>query len=193
MNKLWGVFIFAVGAAVGSVVTWKIVKTKYERIAQEEIDSVKEAFSKRTNSDDTNAKDEKDHNDDDDDDDEYFVKVDDDNEYSKMVKNLGCSYNAEKKKGGGTTNKPYVITPDEFGDIYEYDTITLHYFADKVLADEDDEIITNVDEIIGRDSLTHFGEYEPDSVYVRNDEMKADYEILLDLRNYYDEPPYQVE
>ena len=90
-------------------------------------------------------------------------------------------------------NKPYVITPDEFGDIYEYDTITLHYFADKVLADEDDEIITNVDEIIGRDSLTHFGEYEPDSVYVRNDEMKADYEILLDLRNYYDEPPYQVE
>lgn len=193
MNKLWGVFIFAAGAAVGSVVTWKIVKTKYERIAQEEIDSVKEAFSQRTNSDDTNAKDEKDHDDDDDDDDEYFVKVDDDNEYSKMVKNLGCSYNAEKKKGGGTTNKPYVIAPDEFGDIYEYDTITLHYFADKVLADEDDEIITNVDEIIGRDSLTHFGEYEPDSVYVRNDEMKADYEILLDLRNYYDEPPYQVE
>ena len=39
--------IFATGAAIGSVVTWKIVKTKYEQIAQEEIDSVKEVYSKR--------------------------------------------------------------------------------------------------------------------------------------------------
>ena len=192
MNKLLGVFIFAAGAAVGSVVTWKLLKTKYERIAQEEIDSVKEAFSQRANSDDTNAKDKKDHNDDDD---EYFVKVDDDNEYSKMVKNLGYSYNSEKKKGGGTVKRPYVITPDEFGEIYEYDTISLRYYADKVLTDEDDVVITNVDEIIGEDSLTHFGEYEDDSVFVRNDEMKADYEILLDLRKYYDinEPPHQVD
>ena len=40
MNKLWGVFIFAAGAAIGSVVTWKIVKRKYERRAQEEIEWV---------------------------------------------------------------------------------------------------------------------------------------------------------
>ena len=39
--------IFFLGAGVGSLVTWKIVKTKYEQIAQEEIDSVKEVFSKR--------------------------------------------------------------------------------------------------------------------------------------------------
>ena len=74
-------------------------------------------------------------------------------------------------------------------------TISLRYYGDKVLTDEDDVIITNVDEIIGEDSLTHFGEYEDDSVFVRNDEMKADYEILLDLRKYYDinEPPRQVD
>ena len=39
------VLIFAAGAAVGSVVTWKICKNKYETLAQEEIDSVKEVFS----------------------------------------------------------------------------------------------------------------------------------------------------
>ena len=39
--------IFATGAVIGSVVTWKIIKTKYEQIAQEEIDSVKEVFSKK--------------------------------------------------------------------------------------------------------------------------------------------------
>lgn len=191
MNKLWGVFIFVAGAAVGSVVTWKLVKTKYERIAQEEIDSVKEAFSQRVNSDDNDIKNDTEKDKTADDDEEYFVRVND----------LGytCSsvpyVNEVKKKGGGTVKRPYVITPDEFGEIYEYDTISLRYYADKVLTDEDDVIITNVDEIIGEDSLTHFGEYEDDSVFVRNDEMKADYEILLDLRKYYDinEPPRQVD
>ena len=44
LNK---VFIFAAGAIIGSVVTWKIVKTKYEQIANEEIESVKERFRNR--------------------------------------------------------------------------------------------------------------------------------------------------
>lgn len=38
-------FLFAAGAAIGSVVTWKLVKTKYEQIAQEEIDSVKDEYA----------------------------------------------------------------------------------------------------------------------------------------------------
>ena len=38
-------FLFTAGAAIGSVVTWKLVKTKYEQIAQEEIDSVKEEYA----------------------------------------------------------------------------------------------------------------------------------------------------
>ena len=42
--------IFAVGAAIGSAVTWKFVKTKYERIADEEIASVKERYSQRAES-----------------------------------------------------------------------------------------------------------------------------------------------
>ena len=49
MNKtiLSNVGMFVAGVAIGSLATWKLVKTKYEQIAQEEIDSVKEAFSKR--------------------------------------------------------------------------------------------------------------------------------------------------
>ena len=38
---------FVAGAAAGSAITWKLLKTKYEKIAQEEIDSVKEVFSRR--------------------------------------------------------------------------------------------------------------------------------------------------
>ena len=41
-----------------------------------------------------------------------------------------------------------------------------------------------IEETIGKSSLTRFGEYEPDSVFVRNDRLKCDYEILLDERSY---------
>ena len=42
----------------------------------------------------------------------------------------------------------------------------------------------DVENTIGIDSLNHFGEYEEDSVFVRNDIKKCDYEILLDESNY---------
>ena len=40
------VFIFVAGAAIGSVVTLKFLEEKYRRIADEEIESVKETFKK---------------------------------------------------------------------------------------------------------------------------------------------------
>ncbi len=48
------------------------------------------------------------------------------------------------------------------------------------------DIVDDIEETVGIDSLTHFGEYEDDSVFVRNDERKCDYEILLDHRDYED-------
>ena len=90
--------------------------------------------------------------------------------------------------------EPYVISPEEFGEMYDYEKISLTYFADGVLADDADEAIEDVDEIVGSDALNHFGEYEDDSVYVRDDRKMVDYEILLDTRNYEDfiakEKPY---
>ena len=43
-DTLSKVLIFVAGAAVGSVVTWRLVETKYKKIADEEIKSVKEVF-----------------------------------------------------------------------------------------------------------------------------------------------------
>ena len=57
---------------------------------------------------------------------------------------------------------------------------TLIYYADNVLTDEDDNPITSLEmeEMIGIDALDHFGEYEDDSVYVRDENNEIDYEIL---------------
>lgn len=45
-NTLVKAVIFVAGAAIGSAVTWKCVKTKYEQIAKDEIDSVKEEYGR---------------------------------------------------------------------------------------------------------------------------------------------------
>ena len=171
--------IFAVGAAIGSAVTWYFTKIKYERIAQEEIDSVKEVFSKhKTISEDT-----------------VDTKIENPEmtEYKSIVQN----YTSENEEEGEpeTMDKPYVISPDEFGDS-DYEIISLTYYADKVLTDETGDIVDDVEDLVGYDSLNHFGEYEEDSVFVRNDALSTDYEILLDPRNYSDIaniPPHLVD
>ena len=92
--------------------------------------------------------------------------------------------------------KPYVISPEEFGEFEDYERISLSYYADQVLADEDDEKVDDADNVVGLESLTHFGEFEDDSVFVRNDRLKCDYEILLDQRTYSDvmkQRPHQME
>lgn len=181
MSKFSNVIIFAVGAAVGSAVTWKLLKTKYEQIAQEEIDSVKEAFSKRFTPEDSNGPQESG---------ESQMTL---NEYSEKLKEMKYANDlamAEKEKKGAiidmNKNEPYVISPEEFGELDDYDAISLNYYADGVLTDDWDNVIEDVDDMVGLDSLNHFGEYEDDSVFVRNERDKADYEILLDTRNFAD-------
>ena len=82
-------------------------------------------------------------------------------------------------------DKPYIITPEEFSDS-DYNTETLSYWADGVVTDIDNERLTDdqIEDLIGEDSLSHFGEYEDDSVFVRNDRLRTDYEILADTRRY---------
>ena len=177
--NLNNIVIFTVGAAIGSVVTWKLVKTKYEQIAKEEIESVKAVFSKRDPSTITPDKNV-----------EGSINIavgelkEDQEEYFRTLDE--CNYkNYSEAKEVADLNKPYVIAPEEFGEC-EYETVSLTYYKDGVLTDDQNYIVEDVDFVIGRDSLNHFGEYEDDSVFVRNDELKADYEILLDLRNYSD-------
>lgn len=81
-------------------------------------------------------------------------------------------------------NRPYVISPDEFGECLEYEQITLTYYADDVLADDRDEIVDR--RVVGLDALSHIGDYEPDAVHIRNDILKTEYEILVDHRKYSD-------
>lgn len=187
---------FIIGAASGATVAWYLLKDKYETLAQEEIDSVKEVFARR----EQEMKDE-------------TVKRNvaegikdsdrtkpDLKEYAEQLKKNGYTrYSDLSADDGGVSDKqtkPYVIPPEQFGDNEEHEQISLTYYADGVLADENDEVIEDVEDAVGIDSLNHFGEYDDDSVFVRNDARKCDYEILLDQRTYSEvaeEMPHRME
>lgn len=198
--KFTNVLMFAVGAAIGSAVTWKVVKTKYERIAQEEIESVKEAFEDRLTNlqeqvDDYATLDESEEwadragrvswdelEDLDEDEEEEAEDAPDDalNEYARLIDQY------TKKEGGAEhmAKEPYVIAPYDFGEIDGYSQISLTYYSDGILEDEDGDIVKDADELLGVGSLNTFGEYEDDSVFVRNEFLKTDFEILKDYRTY---------
>ena len=184
MNKgLVGTLAFVIGAAAGSLVTWKIVKTKYEQLAREEIEEVREYYATKDKEDmildldalsleateRTSVE---------------PAKADGRTEYSSIASLY--STNDEGGEKPVSRREPYVISPAEFGEDDNYETITLIYYNDGVLADHDNNRIEDIEACIGYEALNHFGEYEDDSVYVRNDDTMMDYEVLLDESNYAD-------
>ena len=80
--------------------------------------------------------------------------------------------------------EPYVIAPYDFGELDGYSQIELTYYLDGILEDDEYHIVTDADELIGPKALTTFGEYEEDSVFVRNDYLRTDFQILKDYRTY---------
>lgn len=183
MSRSTNFILFVFGAAVGSAATWLYAKKKYAQLAQEEIDSVKKVFSNRYGK--TTVKESE--------------SVQQENEYAARIHGNGYMNYSDAEnttEAKRTVRKPtervgkdyfaYVITPEEFGEFDEYEKISLTYYDDQILADENADIVEDIEETVGIESLTHFGEYEDDSVFVRNDIRKCDYEILLDHRNYSD-------
>ena len=177
---LSNIFMFAAGAAIGTVVTWKLVKTKYEQIANEEIEEIREYYRSKNESSvergkraDSNPVD------------EYAgesERIDAVTYLKEKIDKLG--YNPAF--GGEETSakeglEPHVIPPEYFGD-QGYDTISLTLYADGVLTDDQENIIEDADEMLGEGSLDRFGEFEDDALHVRDDNKRIDYEILGDSR-----------
>lgn len=185
-RTLSNVLLFAAGVAVGSVATWRYFKTRYElveeTIDEEEIDDpIEESEDKSVN--DRFSEDAED-----------IAKVKSKlnkkpplKEYVEMVKQLSYS-DAEMSdtEEGEDLYEPFIIRPEEYGELHAYDTLSLTYYADGVLTDDLDNRIEDVESLVPADFAEHFGEYEDDSVFVRNDNRECDYEILRDLRNFAD-------
>lgn len=178
-DSLSKVLTFVTGASIGSVVTYKLLKTKYDKLIQEEIDSVKEAFSRDIPDGSVEGKDIESNGWSEANRKDYLETAKDvirQNAYvTESNKKEEKGEEVEKVEG----NTPYIISPAEFGEC-DYGVISLDYYTDGVIVDNRGDIIENVNELLGDDFAAHFGDYEedPDTVYVRNDGLEIDYEIL---------------
>ena len=179
-----GLCSFICGAAIGAATTWfiskKILSDKYAKIAQEEIDSVKEHFTvPKVAKKETEKNDEKKE--------ESQAKPSSKPtlaDYAKKVKAYTNYSDVEKEeKNADKKVSPYVISPDEYGEDEEYDQKELTYYADGILADEDDTIL-DADEVLGDGSIDHMGEFEDDVLHVKSESNKMYYEVLVDERSY---------
>lgn len=171
MNKgINNFIIFTAGVVIGTLAASRYFKEKYEKISKEEIESVKEVYKKKEEQFKTVPKE---------------VEVNKDtkvNEYKNIVYKYDKGESEMRDEIG-----PYVILPEEF-DEEGYETISLTYYADGVLADEQNFPIEDIEDTVGNEALNSFGKYEDDSVYVRDDDKGIDYEILLDIRKYSELP-----
>lgn len=180
MNKgVQFIFAFSLGGAVGAVAAWKILKARYERKINDEIDAFIEEYTGRNQRyEGPQQSDEVEPTEEDEEDPEQI-------EYEETI--VSNSYAVredvqEMKESRG--KKPYVIAPERFGELDGYDVESLNYYADGVLTDDWDNVIDDVEGVVGRASLETFGQYEDDSVFVRNERLKTDYEILRDNRTF---------
>ena len=211
MKLFKGLCIFGAGVIAGAFVAARAVKEKYQQEAEEEIAEMREYYRElkkestkvETAEDDTKEESKEEPKDD-------FKPIEELEEAEEIIKDRGyinyTHYNdtdikENNKEEQVDENEIYIIDPEEYGgENGEYDTATLTYFKDGVLADEVDEIVPyNI--IGGEENLQPFKDY-PDcnAVYVRDDNIMVDYEILRDPYQYDeykmdfsdDRPPHQL-
>ena len=194
MNRtLSNVLLFATGAVVGSLVTWRIFKSRYEIVddVEEKIDETED----ESEEEDPEVLESK-----------MNYKKPPLKDYVKMVETYGYKPKthmeeveeelANGEQGDEDVYEPFIIRPEEYGELHAYETLSLNYYADGVLTDDLDNPIEDVESLVPADFADHFGEYDDNAVFVRNDNLECDYEILRDLRKFTDvvgEDPYPTE
>lgn len=184
------IFIFLLGAATGSVVTYKLVEKKFKDIADEEIESVKERFKNK----------EKDL--------EQSKEVNEYKEYKNIIKEYstnaaeGFSKTGTKleglkkpdldkmvniknlvnksiaKKDEESKKEPNIeiISEEDFGDTEGYDEAYWILYNNNILVDDFNKVVDNREIYIG--DFTKELQDDQETIFIRNNDTCIDYEIL---------------
>lgn len=186
-STLYSIVSFVGGATISGLATWFLTKKKYEKIAQDEIDSVKARFTiprepkveelpVTTEKESKPKKSKKKEA-------EKALNKPDLDTLSKTIKdekyvNYSNVPELEPKK-----DDIRVITPNDFGEKEDYDQVNLTLYADGILARDDGDVIVEAKDIIG-DALEYMGKFEDDAVHACNFTKGIYYEVLVDNRKY---------
>lgn len=108
-------------------------------------------------------------------------------------KKVATNYNTRSDIGSEVSpikvnNEPYLISIDEFSeDDSGNEKITVFYYKkDAVLTDEDEEVIEDVEEVLGKEAIECFNIPGYEVIYVRNNRIEIDYEVVIQDKSYFD-------
>jgi hypothetical protein len=189
-NRLSLLAISSLSAVIGYYIGNRIARKKYEHLADREVESLKRFYESRKKIDcgiekPLNAEQE-----------ETTAAVpvqttdaEKYNSYGKPYRNddvperIAGTPNGPQilKKEEVDTTKPYVITPEEFRDS-NYEARSLLFTHDKVLLDEDYNVIDNIGLVGGFPNLNQIGKYAKSLVHIRVEKDCIDYEVIADER-----------
>lgn len=110
-------------------------------------------------------------------------------EYEKVLEKENYSNISEQKKPKKQKkplNKPHCITPEQFNLEADFTKVTLDYWAGN-------KVFTNIEGGIEDEAgiwvdisanIERFGDYEDELLFVRNDQMNTDYEVMYHEESY---------
>lgn len=174
------VVIFSVGVGVGVAASMTYFDKKYQKLADEEIESCRQAFSKPkvifTEKDIVK-------------DPEKHVEIDPlgSNVYSSSVQletKAYSDYYAPKKVEEAQTlspkeDEPFDISVDEYEEDTEFMKVTLNlYLSDGALVYEETEELADEGSTVGQENLDDFSRTSFSSAYFRNPKNNIDYEVI---------------
>lgn len=213
--KLRDVIIFVAGAAVGGAVAAKLVSKKYEKIIDDEIESVKEAFKEQKNAIIDEYEKKLENNEASEievapmtgeqanliEPDRIYTreellerlnKISDDNGYTPV--DMDLPEDVKPRKYLDDADRPYSIYPGDVGELPGYKVFSVTLYSNGVATELVDtgercveEPIFDIDEILGEENFAHIGEIEPNMVYIRNDMYKSDYVVYATDDEYVEE------
>lgn len=162
---------FAVGAAVGYLFANAQLQKKYDSITKEEVASIKASFKKYQNLDTPKQE-------------ETTAKVRE--KYETLINDLGyADVPVPVKEAEDETH--VIITEEAFGELEDYESLSLIYLTDGVLVDDDYSRMTEeeIESAIGNVDLDAFAADDTvDAMYVKNTQLKIAYEIIKDDQSY---------
>lgn len=183
------IMLFLLGAGVGSAATYFGMKKYFETLMDEEIESTKEYYKTKTEATTGMEQKTKILNEKYSDETEIEEKTDENEpDYAQIIEKMNYGEFFEKKTPAKIEEQPeekvipFVISGDAFAGDLRHEKVSLYYFEkDGVFMNvETDDVLPNGMELIGEENFEHLGEFEEDVLYVRNDEMGTDYEVMLE-------------
>ncbi len=189
MNKLLYLATFAVGGVIGSLGTFYYLNRKFQQDLEKEITAYKEMHD--SNEEIKNERPEP----------EPEPEPEPIPEETVSYEKIVSSYIPKEKEEPNMNNahqidraKLYldpirIIDEEQYGN-GDYDIELVTYYEDGLLADENDDLFEDAEDIIGREALMRLQDPDDDVdvLYIRNDQMLKDYEVFI----YGDDCPYAI-